>query len=188
MGNDTACKVVGIDMVKVKMYGRIILTFSNMRHVPTLKKNLISLGALDANGYTYSLSGDKLKIFKGSIVIMIREMLPNNLYKLLRDIIFGEAAISKTENSENDSAYLCHHLLGHISERAMEELHKRKLLKNIKSCKLNFCKYCGLGKQTKVSFKFTEKENRAKRILDYIHSDAWGLTPRKSHGAAIMSH
>ena len=38
MGNDDACKVIGIGMVKVKMYGDIVLTFGNMRHVPTLKK------------------------------------------------------------------------------------------------------------------------------------------------------
>jgi len=60
MGNDDACKVAGIGMVKVKMYDGINCTFSNMRHVPSLKKNLISLGTLDANGYTYSPSGDKL--------------------------------------------------------------------------------------------------------------------------------
>jgi len=40
-----------------------------------------------------------------------------------------------------------------MSERGMEVLHKRKLLKNMKPCKLKFCKYCALGKQNKVSFK-----------------------------------
>ena len=43
----------------------------------------------------------------------------------------------------------------------------------MKSCKLKFSKYCVLGKQTKVTFKVTEKKNRTKRILDYIHSDVW---------------
>ena len=53
---------------------------------------------------THSSSGSKLKICKGLKVIMRGEMLPNNLYKLLRDTIFGGAAVSISENSENDLA------------------------------------------------------------------------------------
>ena len=75
-------------------------TFSNVRHVWNLKKNLISLGTLDANGYTYSSSGGKFKICKDLMVIMRGEMLLNNLYKLLGDSISGGAAISTPENSE----------------------------------------------------------------------------------------
>ena len=66
----------------------------------------------------------------------------------------------------------------------MEELHKKKLLKNKKFCKLNFCKYCVLENQTKVSFKITKKENHTKEILDYIHSDVLGPTLTKSRGGA----
>ena len=67
MGNDAAYKVVSIGTVKVKMYDGIICTFGNVRHVLTLKKNLISLGTLNANGYTYSSSGGKLKTCKGYV-------------------------------------------------------------------------------------------------------------------------
>ena len=66
----------------------------------------------------------------------------------------------------------------------MEELHKRKLLKNKKFCKLNFCKYCVLEKQIKVSFKVTEKEIHTEEILDYIHSDVLRPTLTNSHGGA----
>ena len=90
MRNDAACKVVGISTMKVKMYDDIIRIFGNVRHVPSLKKNLITLGTLDANGYTYSSSGGKLKICKG----YVRGVLPNNLYKLLGDTISGGTAIS----------------------------------------------------------------------------------------------
>jgi len=136
--------------VKVKMYDGIIRTFGNVRHVPALKKNLISLGTLNASGLTYSSSGGKIKICKGSLVIMRGEKLSNNLYKLMGDTISGGATISTPEISENDSAHLWHHRLGHISERGMEELHKLKLLKGLKSYKLDFCKYCVLEKQSKV--------------------------------------
>jgi len=184
MGNNVACKIIGIGTVKIKMYDGIIRTFGNVRHVPALKKNLISLGTLDALGLTYSSGGGKIKICKGSLVVMRGEKLPNNLYKLKGDTISGGAAISTPKSLDEDSAQLWHLRLGHMSERAMEELHKRKLLKNMESCKLDFCKYCVLGKQCKVSFKPTNKENRAKEVLNYIHSDVWGPAPTKSHGGA----
>jgi len=85
-GNNAECKVIGFGTVKVKMYDIIIRTFVNVRHVPALKKNLISLGTLNARSLTYSSSGDKIKICKGSLVIMRGVKLFNNLYKLMGDI------------------------------------------------------------------------------------------------------
>ena len=82
-------------------------------------------------------------------MIMRGEKLSNNLYKLMGDTISSGAAISTPEISENDSAHLWHHRLGHISERGMEELHQRKLLKGLKSCKLDFCKHCVLESNAK---------------------------------------
>ena len=58
--------------------------------------------------------------------------------------------------------------LGHMSERGMLELHKKNLLKGVKTCKLDFCKLCVLGKQYRVQFKTaTHKID----IMDYVHSD-----------------
>ena len=45
--------------------------------------------------------------------------------------------------------------LGHMGECGMVELYKRELLKGIKTCKLELCKYCVFGKQNKVQFKTT---------------------------------
>ena len=35
-----------------------------------LKKNLISLGTLDSNGYKFSAEGEVLRVSKGSFVVM----------------------------------------------------------------------------------------------------------------------
>ena len=51
---------------------------------------------------------------------------------------------------ELDSIVLWHIWLGHMGERGMMEFHKRKLLKGIKTCKPEFCKYCVFWKQNKV--------------------------------------
>ena len=66
--------------------------------------------------------------------------------------IIGGAA---TVEPELDNTTLWHMWLGHMGEHGMMELHKRKLLKGIKTCKLELCKYCIFRKQNKVQFKTT---------------------------------
>ena len=51
MGNDASCRVVGMGNIIVKMFNGVIKTFCDVRHVPGLRKNLISLGTLGGNGF-----------------------------------------------------------------------------------------------------------------------------------------
>ena len=70
MGNDATCPVIGIDTVKIKMFDGVVRVLSNIRHVPDLRKNLISLGVLDDLGYSYSSKGGIMKIIKGALMVM----------------------------------------------------------------------------------------------------------------------
>jgi hypothetical protein len=72
--------------------------------------------------------------------------------------------------------------LDHLGKCSMFELHKRNLLKCVKSCKLGFCKYCMYGKQRRVSFKVGS--HTSKGILEYVHSDVWGSVVVSSNGGA----
>ena len=58
----------------------------------------------------------------------------------------------------------------------------RKLLPDLKSLKLDFCKYCVFGNQCKQRFK--SGNHNSKQILDYIHSDLWGPSRTVSYGGA----
>ena len=51
MSNDSTCKMTGIGSVQIKMFDGVIRKLNDVRYVPDLKKNLISLGVLDASGY-----------------------------------------------------------------------------------------------------------------------------------------
>ena len=52
------------------MHDGIIRTLTDVKHVPKLKKILISLGTLDSNGCTYKVRGKVLRISKGALVMM----------------------------------------------------------------------------------------------------------------------
>ena len=58
-----------------------------------------------------------------------------------------------------------------MSEKGLKMLCKQKLLPGAKSCKLDFCQHCVLGKQHRVSFSVAN--HTSKDILDYVHSDVW---------------
>ena len=54
MGNDSNSKVIKIGIVKVKIFYGVVRALSNVKHVPKVRKSLISLGVLDNLGYDFS--------------------------------------------------------------------------------------------------------------------------------------
>ncbi|KAL0285221.1 UNVERIFIED_CONTAM: Retrovirus-related Pol polyprotein from transposon TNT 1-94 [Sesamum angustifolium] len=44
LGDDRCCNIVVVGEVRIKMYDGIVRTLYDVRHIPDLKKNLISLG------------------------------------------------------------------------------------------------------------------------------------------------
>ncbi|KAM2239337.1 hypothetical protein ACFXTI_008900 [Malus domestica] len=98
------------------------------------------------------------------------DLQPNKLYKLIGTTIVRGAAVSINQSVE-DKTELWHHRLRHISQKWLQELHKQGLMEGMSSCKLDFCEYCVLGKQIKVSFASSNADNQSKEQLSYIHSD-----------------
>jgi len=81
MGNDVVCKTIDIDNIRMRMFDGQVRILTNIRHVPNLKKNLLSLGSLEARGYKFSGADGAIKVTKGSMTILKGERT-TNLYKL----------------------------------------------------------------------------------------------------------
>lgn len=81
MGNNAACKLVGIGSIRIKMHYGIMRTLTDARHAPDLRKNMISLGTLDSNSYTYKAEGGVLKVLKSALVGM-KGLRKNGIYLL----------------------------------------------------------------------------------------------------------
>ena len=71
MGNDASCWVFGIANISVKMFDGVIRMLCEVRHIPNLRKNLISLGTLDGNGFNYKFSNGVMKVSKGVMTMMM---------------------------------------------------------------------------------------------------------------------
>jgi hypothetical protein len=180
MGNGAHCTITGIGNIKIRMFEGVVRALCDVRHVQEVEKNLISLGTLDSNGFCFKSEGRVMKVVKGAMVVMKGEKNSKSTYKLLGNTVVGEAA---SVESECDDTVLWHMCMGHMGERGMLELHMRNLLKGVKTCKLEFCKFCVIGKQSRVQFKSTT--HKIDGVLDYIHSDVWGPVRTASQGGNI---
>jgi len=178
MGNDAQCKIAGIGTIQIKTNDGVVRTLSDVRYIPELKRNLISLGTLESLGCKYSAEGGVLKVSKGSLVLLKANRI-GSLYVLQGTVVTGSVVVSSSM-AENDVTKLWHMRLGHMSEKGMHLLSKQGYLGKHVIGKLEFCKHCAFGKQKKVSF--STATHNTKGILDYIHSNLWGPSKVPSYG------
>ena len=53
IGNDYSCSVTDIGSIKFQLWDKSIKIIKNMRWVLKLRRNLLSLGMFDSNGFSY---------------------------------------------------------------------------------------------------------------------------------------
>uniref|UniRef100_A0A2N9J5P5 CCHC-type domain-containing protein n=1 Tax=Fagus sylvatica TaxID=28930 RepID=A0A2N9J5P5_FAGSY len=118
MGNDAACTIIGMGTIKIKMSDGVVRTLEEVRHIPDMRKNLISLGTLDSKGYSYKSENGIMKVSKDAMIVMTGQKISSNVYKLLGNTILG--GVAAVVESEDDDTLLWHMRLGHISERGCD--------------------------------------------------------------------
>ncbi|KAL8171215.1 hypothetical protein V2J09_023019 [Rumex salicifolius] len=67
MRSDNPCQIMGVGNIRLKMFDGIMGELKNVRFVPNMKKNLISLGYLEAKGYIYGAQDGILKVSSGAM-------------------------------------------------------------------------------------------------------------------------
>ncbi|KAK8914559.1 hypothetical protein KSP39_PZI024198 [Platanthera zijinensis] len=80
MGNDQTYHTIGFESILVRMHGRAVGELTDVRHVPYIRKNLPSVGALKAKGYKYIMAYEIDSCCKG---------FPPNSFKARIDMIKG---------------------------------------------------------------------------------------------------
>ena len=135
LGNNMSCSVVGIGTVAINMFDGMKSTLKEVRHVPDLKINLISLGTLDESGYNFKVENRKLTISKGAMVIM-KGQKRNGLYSLEGHTLKG--LVGSVLRTKTNKTILWHRRLGHLSDRGLKELHKHGLLCGDSISKIDF--------------------------------------------------
>uniref|UniRef100_A0A2N9EY29 CCHC-type domain-containing protein n=1 Tax=Fagus sylvatica TaxID=28930 RepID=A0A2N9EY29_FAGSY len=176
LADDKALDVVGMGDVRITLPNGSIWLLQKVRHVPELKRNLISIGQLDIEGHAILFVGGTWKITKGAMVVA-RGKKTSTLYMITspRDTI----AVAEAGTNTN----LWHRRLGHMSEKGMKVLLSKGKLPELKSVEFDMCESCILGKQKKVSFLKGGRTPKSKE-LELVHTDLWGPSPIASLGGS----
>nr|GEY72445.1 retrovirus-related Pol polyprotein from transposon TNT 1-94 [Tanacetum cinerariifolium] len=83
------CKIKGIGKVRAQLKDGSSFVLHNVRYIPELKRNLISLGNLKKEGYTIKSQSSKVKMINGSRAILSRIRRDNCVYSLDDHAIVG---------------------------------------------------------------------------------------------------
>ncbi|GKE22157.1 retrovirus-related pol polyprotein from transposon TNT 1-94, partial [Tanacetum coccineum] len=178
LGDNRECKIRGIDKVKVQLKDGSSFVLHNVRYIPELKRNLISLGTLKKEGYTVKMQSGKVKVINGSRVVLSRTRRTNCVYSLDDHAVAGELNASVDEKDSLTQVW--HKRLGHISEAGLQVLEKQGLFGKKSLGKLDFYENYVLGKSHRV--RFGVGRHTTQGVIDYVHSDLWGLSQVESLG------
>ena len=177
LADDETLKIIGKGDIILKLPNHTTWKLQGVRHVPGLRRNLISVGQLDGEGYCTTFSGHEWKITKGALVIA-RGKKTGTLYVTsnLENIV----AVADADGKSN----LWHQRLGHMSEKGMKTLLSKGKLPDLKNVDVGLCEDCIFGKQKKVSFTKIDKTPKAER-LELVHTDVWGPSPVSSLAGSL---
>lgn len=176
LADGEALNVVGMGDVNVALPNKSKWILQNVRHIPELKKNLISVGQLDDSGFSVVFSNGTWKVIKGALVLA-KGKKTGTLYTTTGPNNTIAAIVAES------TADLWHCRLGHMSPRGMKELLSRGKLSELKTVDLSICESCIMGKQKKVSFLKGGRTLKTRK-LDLVHTDVWGPSPAASLGGS----
>ncbi|KAL2231966.1 UNVERIFIED_CONTAM: Retrovirus-related Pol polyprotein from transposon TNT 1-94 [Sesamum indicum] len=176
LADNKPLKIVGKGDVRIKSTNGSCWTLHDVRHIPGLKRNLISVGQLDSDGFHTTFGDAKWKISREAMTLA-RGLKSGTLYMAggsSSNIPFAETV---------SQANLWHNRLGHMSEKGMNVLKSKGRLPELKSVEVSHCEHCVFGKQKRVSFLTTGRTPR-KEKLELVHTDLWGPAPVSSLGGS----
>ena len=165
---------MGYVELKTSIGCKLVLKY--VRHVPEMRFSLISIGKLDDEGYHSYLGEGKWKLTKGSLVLARRKK-SNTLYKTKARLVKGDVNIVENEASTK----LWHKQFGHISEKRLQVLARKKLLL-VKGTSLLPYTHCLSGRQSRVAFRRFPSHAKLD-ILDLVHVDVCTMQSNTLGGA-----
>lgn len=168
MGNKTVARVKGVGSIKVVNEDGAVIVLSNVRYIPDMDRNLLSLGTFERDGFSFESKDGVLSIKDGDVRVLTGRRY-DTLYLLRWRLSPQESLVAQVKS---DDTVLWHRRLCHMSQKNMNLLAKKGLLDKKKISVLETCDDCIYGKAKRVGFNLAQHDTKGK--LEYIHSDLWG--------------
>ena len=145
--NDTPCETTGVGTIYLRNHDESTRILTDVRYVPSLTKNLISMRTLESKGLKVTAENGVMKLISGALVMMKGIRKKNNLYYYQGNAVIGRTStVTSNDDRDIEVTKLWHMHLGHVGEKSLQILAKQGLLEGVKICKLDFCEHCVKGK------------------------------------------
>ena len=140
MGNDEPCPIIGKGKIKIKSPNGNDWILQEVRHVPNLRRNLISAEQLCSESCVVMFIENVWKVTKGAKVGTLY-LCTENTYSTAVSIDIDNA-LKATINVARMDLVVWHHRFGHTSEKWMKILHSKNLFLGLKNINLEFYENC----------------------------------------------
>ncbi|CAA7023934.1 unnamed protein product [Microthlaspi erraticum] len=185
MGNVSHSKIEGTGKVVLKMTSGRELTLNNVKHVPDMRKNLISGTLMSKHGFAINFESDQLILRKNGVFIG-KGFVKDGLIKMCVSPVQRNIVVPVSNDLINkkpvaylvESSNIWHERLGHVNYKSIERLMNLDL---IPKCKINKdkCEICVQAKLTKTPSPHVE---RTTEPLGLIHTDLCDLKYVQTRG------
>jgi len=172
MADNSRLSISHVGKAVIPRYGPQQLQLEKVYHVPGLKKNLLSVPQLTAEGKYVLFGPEGVAIFRKLKVIgtpIMEGRRRQSVYVLSAE----SAYVDKTRR--NETGDLWHARLGHVNYNKLKEMMQKQVVKGLPQIDIRtdiVCAGCQYGKAHQLPYK--ESEHRSKAPLELIHSDVFG--------------
>ncbi|KAG8365801.1 hypothetical protein BUALT_Bualt17G0009600 [Buddleja alternifolia] len=160
MGNRRKAPIEGIGTYRVVLDSGCNLDLFQTLYVPSLSRNLVSLSKLDAKGFMFKVGNGCFNLYNKDDCFIGSAIIVDGLYKLKFDVDFSASLMCIHQNIEikrslanENSAYLWHKRLGHVSKERLERLVKNEILPNLNFTDLGNAKFIENGEVSRSANK-----------------------------------
>ncbi|GKC42103.1 retrovirus-related pol polyprotein from transposon TNT 1-94 [Tanacetum coccineum] len=148
LGDNRECKIRCIGKVRIQLRDGSSFVLHNVKYIHELKRNLISLGTLEKEGFTVKLQSGKIKVINGSRFVLSRIRMDNCVYSLDGHAMAGEHNASVEEKysraqveSLGGKRYFLS-IVDDYSKRTGRTIKKLKTDNGLKFCNWEFEQLC----------------------------------------------
>lgn len=117
LGNNQTCRIKGVGSIFLRVHDGTVKMLLDVRFIPEVKRNLISLGTLEKKGLSFTSENGEMRISKNSKTKMIAQRM-GSLYYLEATVVNGEANSIFRKDLRSWHLRLGHPAEGIDSERA----------------------------------------------------------------------
>ena len=183
MRNGVRVVDVTLGVVNLELSSGDYLSLEECHYVSSIVKNIISVSCLDKMVYTLIIKDKCCSIYLGSKLVATAPLV-NGLYVI--DVssynLQIDVALKKSKHGVNE-AYLWHFRLRHVGDGRLQKLHKDAYLGAFDYESFATCEACIMGKLPKPPFSGIGE--RAKGVLELIHSDVYGPMPVQARSGSF---